>query len=68
MEINKVERIGCNGCQSWHNEKGRCLVGKVNPPTVKAAVDSATFGGIGSVCNMDGMKGKVILKLKNAAK
>ena len=56
----KEKRKGCRKCGLYSASLGRCIKGKVNPASLKAAKGIAKFMGIGCICNVNGMQTKLI--------
>lgn len=55
--------MGCSTCTEYRRNLGRCVLGKINPPTVKGAVAGASLMGITYICNKFGMRDKVQAEL-----
>ena len=58
----------CSKCQHYSRGVGRCLLGKINPPTLKGGADAMRFMGIGYVCKIDSENlarwNKMVVKLQ----
>lgn len=49
--------MGCKGCKRYSFSLQRCLDGKINPSTKKAAVAASNVMGAGYICPMNKWKG-----------
>ena len=56
--------MGCSKCSYYNWKVTRCIFGKINPRTVKAAVSAAAIMGIDYICNREGMKDKIVILSK----
>ena len=52
----------CSKCPEYSFKVKRCLLGKINPPTIKGAVEAMTFFGPSYICNYSKVKTKAIKK------
>jgi hypothetical protein len=51
---------GCRACEIYSISLQRCLTGKINPRTFRAATSGARVMGLGYICNKNKMVDKII--------
>jgi len=60
--------MNCTKCDQYSYSLRRCKLGKINPKTIKAGVESARFMGISYICGLCELKIKIKEKLDEIQK
>ena len=53
----------CKECENYSYRLNRCLLGKINPRTIKGGVEAAQFMGLSYICYLATHREKIIERL-----
>lgn len=60
----------CSKCGHYSRSLQRCLLGKINPPTIKGGVDAVRFMGFSYICGYakyyDKIKAELVKEMEKA--
>lgn len=60
--------MNCTKCSEYSYSLRRCILGKINPKTIKGGIEAAELMGISYICNLCDLKDKIRIKLNEKIK
>jgi len=67
-ESTQFDIHGCRCCKHYSTGLGRCTLGKINPKTIKGALDAMHFFGWDYVCIHSAVQQKALARLQEENK